>query len=165
MADRKQASASITAPTHTLASLATSSTLVAGQESDAIDNSTTKYTDIEILQKVTTGTSPTVSKTIELWIIPEVNGQYPDVFDGSDSAETVTTRDILRACGRLAASVLTTATSNVTYWLECPSVAELFGGHVPDKFVLFIVHDTAVNLNSTGGNHAAYVRGFYETVA
>jgi hypothetical protein len=167
MADRKLAFASVTAPTFTLASLATSSTLVAGQESNAIDNTTTKYLDFSITYLITTGTTPTVSKTIELWGIPSVDGgtTYPDVFDGTDSAETATSRDILRSSARLLASVLVSATSNVGYWLNCPSVADRFDGFVPEKFSLFVTHDTAVNLNSTAGNHVGYVRGLYETVA
>jgi len=167
MADRKLAYASVSAPTFTLASLGTSSTLVAGRESDAVDNTTTKYLDFSVTWKVTTGTSPTASKTIELWVIPLVDGSttYPDVFDGTDSAEIVTSRDILRACGRLAASVLTSATSDQPYWLNCPSIAELFGGFVPEKFTFFVTQDTAVNLNATSGNHVGYMRGLYETIA
>lgn len=164
MASRLNAYTAITAPTHTMASLATSSSLVTGRESTAVDNSSTKYLDIQIFQKVTTGTSPTAG-TIELWLIPSFDGTtWPDVFDGTDSAETVTSRDILRACGKLAASTPTDTTSNQTYPLTVPSVRDVFGT-VPQKFVLFITHNTAVNLNSTESNHDAVVEGTYETVA
>ena len=167
MADRKLAFASVSAPTFTLASLATSSTLVAGRESDAVDNTTNKYLDFSVTWKIRTGTSPTANKSIELWVVPVLDGgtTYPDVFDGTDSAETATSRDILRGCARLAASVLTSSTSDVDYFLHCPSIAELFGGFVPEKFSYFVTHDTGVNLNSTGGNHVGYMRGLYETVA
>jgi hypothetical protein len=36
---------------------------------------------------------------------------------------------------------------------------------VPPKFVLFTVHNTGVNLNSTGGNHVFRYRGVYATSA
>lgn len=167
MADRKYAWASVTAPTFTLASLATSASLVAGRESDAVDNTSTKYLDFQITWKIRTGTSPTTAKTIELWAIPCLDAStiYPDVFDGTDSNETATSRDILRAGARLLASVLTSSTSDQDYWLHCPSVKEAFDGFPPEKFSLFVVHDTAVNLNSTGGNHVGYIRGQYETIA
>lgn len=164
MATRLNAYTAISAPTHTLASLATSATLVAGQESNAVDNSSTKYLDIAIKQKTTTGTNPSAG-TIELWVVPSLDGStWPDVFDGTDSAETVTSRDILFGSGRLGASVATDTTSDRTYELLVPSLRDLFGT-VPQKFVLFLVHNTGVNLNSTGGNHAAVVEGYSETIA
>lgn len=160
MADRKNAYTAITAPTHSIGSLATSSTLVAGQEANAIDNGTTKYLDIEIYRPVTTGTTPTAG-TIELWLIPSFDGTtWPDVFDGTDSAETVTSRDILRACGRLAASTPTDTTSNRTYPLHVPSVRDIFGT-VPQKVGQFLTHSTGVNLNSTAGT--PIINGTYET--
>lgn len=162
MASRLLAWTAITAPTHTIASLATSSTLVTGRESTAIDNSSTKYLDIAIRRPVTTGSSPSAG-TIELWAVPSLDGStWPDVFDGTDSAETVTSRDILRGSGKLIASTPTDTTSNQIYELLCPSVRDVFGT-VPQKFVLFLTHNTGVNLNATPGT--AIVTGAYETVA
>lgn len=153
--------------TITLASLATSSTLVAGRESDLVDNTTNKYTGMSLSGKVTTGTSPTTGKQIEVWVVPTINDTptWPDVFDGTGSAETVTSRDILAACGRLVASILTDSTSDRAYPFHCGNLAAFFGGYVPDKFVVFVVHNTGVNLNSTGGNHEVTVEGFYDNVA
>lgn len=167
MANRLIAYAADAQLTITLASLATSSTLVAGQESTAVDNTTNKYLDYKLSGKITTGTTPTTAKTIEVWVIPTINDTptWPDVFDGTDSAETVTSRDILAACGRLAAVMATSATSDQAYPFVCGSVAALFGGACPDRFVVFVTHDTAVNLNATGSNHEISVAGIYETVA
>ena len=160
MADRKLAYTAITAPAHTIASLATSATLTTGRESTAVDNSTTKYLDIAIRRPVTTGTTPTAG-TIELWIIPSLDGTtYPDVFDGTDSAETVTTRDILYGSGRLGASIPTDTTSNQIYELLVPSLRDLFGT-APQKFVLFLTHSTVAALNATPGT--AILTGSYET--
>ena len=164
MATRTNSYNAVTAPTHTMASLATSATLVAGRESDAVDNSSTKYLDFQIKQEVTTGTGPSAG-TIELWIIPSFDGStWPNVFDGTDSAETVTSRDILYGSGRLGASTATDTTNDRTYELTVPSVRDLFGT-APQKFVLFITHNTGVNLNSTEGNHDAVVIGVDEDVA
>lgn len=145
----------------TLASLATSSTRTAGAESDAIDNSSTLYDDILISGKITTGTSPTANKQIDVWIVPAMDGAstWPDVFDGTGSAETITSENVRNGLGKLLKSILVDGTSDRTYYFSNESVAALFGGVVPQKFVVFVSHDTAVNLNSTGGNHALNVLG------
>ena len=158
------ASASVTC---TLASLATSSSLVAGRQSDQIDNSTNLYTDYLVSAMVTVGTTPTAGTQIELWVIPEkTDSAYPDVFTGAgDANKTVTTREILAQSGRLAKvwDVLAT-TSNVAFDSGYVSVRSLLG-YVPRKFVLFVVHNTGVNLNATGGNHVLTQKGTYRTYA
>src|SRR5262245_54425580 len=105
MADRKQATyPSSSALTITLTSLATSSTLVAGRESTEVDNSSNKYLDAGISGRVTVGTTPTAATRIEIWIFPKMSDSaYPDVFDGTDSAETLTSRAAAVAAGRLLA--------------------------------------------------------------
>lgn len=165
MASIKTAYAAAAAITNAIASLATSSTLVAGYESDVLDNTTNLYLDYLISGKVTTGTSPSAG-TIEIWAIGmQDDSTWPDVFDGTTSAETVTSRDILYACGRLVASITTDTTSNRGYPFGPVSLASLFGGSVPAKTVFFTTHNTGVNLNSTGGNHTLVQKGVYATSA
>lgn len=153
--------------TLTAASLATSSAKTTGQESTLVDNTTDLYDDFLVSGKITTGTSPTTAKTIELWCIPSWDGTtWPDVFDGTDSAETITNAEVkvglLRA---LVWSVGTNATSNVTYHFAGVSLAAMFGGVVPPKFSFFLTHDTAVNLNSTAGNHQIRIQPVYLNVS
>jgi hypothetical protein len=148
-----------TSVTITLASLASSGTLVAGRESTAIDNTSTRYGDFLLGGKITTGTSPTTQKMIEILIVPLVeDATYPDVFDGTDSDETFTTIDIKNASAQLLKAISTDATSDRTYWFAGVSIASFFGGILPKKFTLFVTHSTGVNLNSTGGNHALYLQ-------
>lgn len=151
--------------TITLASLATSSTKLVGRESTAIDNSTNKYIDYLVSGKITTGTSPTTAKTIEVWCVASWDGTtYPAGFAGSDAAGPTLIAEN-KACLALVASMATVATSDVAYHFTCRSIASLFGGVCPVKFSFFVTHDTAVNLNSTGGNHQIRVQPIYETVA
>ena len=166
MADRKRAWASVSAPTFTLASLAASSTLVAGRESDTVDNTTTKYLDFQYTQRTKVGTTLTAG-FIELWVVPSFDGgtTWPDVFDGTDSNETITSRDILGAAARCGAVVATSTTNSLTYDLAIPSIARLFDGQVPEKFVFFVVQSTNAALSATGGDHVGYLRGAYETIA
>lgn len=167
MADIKTAYAASSALTITLASMATDSNLLTGRESTAVANGSNLYLDYLLSGKITTGTSPTANKSIEVWLYGEVEDTptYPDVFDGTDSAETVTSADVKRAALRLAASINTASTSNVTYWFGPVSVASLYGGRVPRNWGVFVTHNTGVNLHATGGNHAIWQKGVYATSA
>lgn len=149
------------AVTITLASLATSSTRTGGAESDAISNRTNLDLDHRIGGRITTGTSPTVSKQIDIWIVPSrkyvsSTPTYPDVMDGTASAETWTSENVRNAGGQLLKSIIVDNTSDRSYDFAGLSVAALFGGWLPGEYVVFVSHDTAVNLNSTGGNHEIY---------
>lgn len=165
-ADVKLAFATEAALTITLTGLATSSTLVAGREATAVDNTTNKYLDYHLAGKVTTGTTPTDLKTIQVWGYGQVEDtpEYPDVFDGTDSAETVTSSDIRNAGLNFICDTGTNNTSDRTYWFKPCSIAAAFGGVVPPRWGIFVVHDTGVNLNATATNHRFNHQGYYATV-
>jgi hypothetical protein len=152
--------------TVTLASLATSSTLVAGRESTVIDNSTNLYLDALLSGFITTGTSPT-GGVIEVWVYAQINSgpAYPDVMDGTDSAETVTSAPIKRASMALAARMPVDTTSDRGYYFQPISVASLFGGVLPERWGVFVTHSTGVSLNATAGNHKISYQGIEETIA
>jgi hypothetical protein len=152
--------------TITLASLGTSASRTGGRESAAVATAEPAV-DYLVGGKITTGTSPTVSKQIDVWIYAAVEDDpiYPDVFDGTDSAETVTSENVRNAALRLLATIMVDATSDLTYWFGPCSVAALYGGVLPTHWGVFVTHDTAVNLNSTGGNHAIYATPVYANVA
>jgi len=148
-----------------LASLASDTNLLAGRESTAIDNSSNLYLDYLISGKVTTGTSPTTARSIEVWAVGSWDGtNWPDVFDGTDSAETITSANHKASICRFVASMSTDSTSDRTYHFGPVSMASVFGGTLPPKFVLFVVHNTAVNLNATSSNHQIRIQPVYETV-
>lgn len=166
MSDIKLAYAASSALTITLASLATSSTLLAGRESTAVDNTTNLYQDYLLSGKITTGTSPTDAKEIRVYVAGLADDStWPDVFDGTDSDETVTSSQIRDGALAHCITIATNNTSDRTYWIRATSVAALFGGSLPKKFVVFVTHSTGVNLNSTAGNHAIYITPLYQTVA
>lgn len=166
MADFKQKDVASSALTITLASLASDSSLLAGRQSTVIDNSSNQYLDYLVSGKITAGTSPTAAKSIEVWAFATADDApvYPDQFGASDAGVTPTSRDILANACALVASIPTDSTSNRTYWFRPTSIAALFGGVLPKKFGLFVVHNTGVNLNSTGSNHAIYSSPRYATV-
>jgi hypothetical protein len=149
------------------ASLASSSTFVAGRESNSVDNTTNKYLDYLLSGFITVGTTPTASTEIRVYVIGiQDDTTWPDVFDGTDSAETVTSAAILDAIGRLAARmVVDSATSDRKYHFGPISVAALFGGVMPKKFVVYVAHSSVAALNATAGNHVITITPTYETVA
>lgn len=140
-----------TADTFTLASLATDTNLLVGRASAAIDNTSTLAIDYSAYFKITTGTSPTASKQIEIWCGPSEDGtNYAGGIGGSDAGKTLTAE--AKANLILIKIMPTNNTSNVAYEWVCASLANVIGGLVTRKFGFWVVHNTGVNLNATGGN-------------
>lgn len=148
-----------TAITITLASLASSTSLVAGRQSTVITNVTDKFLDALVTGQITTGTSPTTGKTIAVYIYVPLSVTastfvYPKagttVLGETDAAATF---DAEQRDGALyfADSVLTNSTSDRPYSFSF-SVEEVVG-YMPLKWGLWVTHDTGVALNATGGNH------------
>ena len=165
MADVKANYPAASDATITLASLASDTNLLAGRESTALDNSSNLYLDYLISGKITTGTSPTTARSIQVWAVGSWDGtNWPDVFDGTDSAETITSANHKNSVCRFIAEMATDATSDRVYHFGPVSLASAFGGVMPVKVVFFVVHNTAVNLNSTAGNHQIRIQPYYETV-
>lgn len=153
----KYPATSSVAITLTAASLASDTNLLAGRASTAVDNTTNLDLDHLVSGMITTGTTPTVNTQIEIWAwasFKTVSGTptYPDSITGTDANKTITNSGIKSAMLRPVATFIVTATSNVGYYFAPVSIASLFGA-MPKYWGLFIVHNTAVNLNATGGNH------------
>lgn len=133
-----------TAMTITLASLA-SSTVGVGRQSSMIDNSSSLAQMIRIYFKVTTGTSPTANRSIQFYLLTADLISSPNIItDGagaSDAGLTIVSAPLVYV-------IPTSNTSDKVYQgsflIRNPGVS----------WGIAIVHDTAVNLNSTGSNHS-----------
>ena len=147
--------------TAAVASLASDTNLLAGIESSIINNTTTAYDDRLISGKITTGTSPTASRQIEVWAVAWDGASWPDVFDGTSSAETITSSDIKNAICAPVKIISTNNTSNRVYDFTGVSLRGVFMNALPSKVVLFVVHNTGVALNATAGNHELSYYGEY----
>lgn len=154
-----------TALTITLASLATSSTLVTGRQSTVVDNTTNKYMDAVVSGQITTGTSPTSGNTIAVYLFSDLSVSsstfvFPKAgttaLGGGDGAATFDTEQ-KKGSVFLAQSVTINSTSDRPYSFKF-SVREVLG-YMPLKWGLFVAHNTAVNLNSTSGNHWFHYTG------
>lgn len=152
--------------TITLASIASSATFVAGAESTVINNTSTKYVDAMVYGKITVGTTPTINTVIYVYVFSTIDATptYPDVMDGTDSVETLTSVGVGTGFLRIGAILNVDATtSNIAYPFAF-SVADKFGGVLPPYWGLFVTHNTVVNLHATGGNHVVKFAGITYTV-
>lgn len=144
-----------TALTITVASLATSATLVAGRESTVVSNITNEDEDHLLSGLVTVGTSPTGGR-IEVWAYAPVKtatgtATYP-VATGTDAAVTYASRNQIIGALRLLWSQASDTTSDRNYYMPQTSIRDAFG-ELPQKWGIVLVHSTGVNLNATAGNH------------
>lgn len=142
----------------TLASLATTSAdPPVGRESDSYDVATSNLPDDLLLDgKITTGTSPTASRKIEIWCWGSAYDgsarRYPAGVTGSDAGLTPSSwwRDVMFP----VLVINTSSTSNVTYTFSGISLLSKFRGlFLPERIGLFVHHNTGVNLHATGSNH------------
>lgn len=167
-ADIKTAYAASAAVTITLASLAASSTLLAGRESTAVDNgASNKYLDYLAAGFYKTGAANLQAGVIQTAIVGNIDDTptWPDVFDGTDSVETVTIQAMYDQVCRIISSIATDATQRTWPWGPA-AIASLFGGVVPDQFVFFVSHSahTAANVwSATEADHGIKVTGVYAT--
>lgn len=145
---------SVNVVTTNLAGLASSGTLLTGRalaEIPSVDG----LLDREIGGKITVGSTVTTGQgvCIEIWLIPKLNDStWPDAFDGTDKAITITTRNRLFEYGRQVIQLpvdVTTANIAYPFWF---SAREVFGT-LPSSFQIFITHNTGSALNATATNH------------
>jgi hypothetical protein len=154
--------ASVTLADSGLNSLAASATYVAGYETVAVDAGA--YSGGPPLDFLLSGhfkaaAANHAAGNIEVWVIGAENDTptWPDVFDGTASAETVSSRNSLFAYGRLAAVITGDSANDRVYTFAPVSVASLFGGSVPDQFVVFVTHAIQSSTNAwASSGHAIY---------
>jgi len=167
----KYPSTSTSAITISLASLADDNTNgIAGRASTAVDNTTNLDLDHLLSGYIKTGTTPTVSRTIELWLYAPVSiasgtPTYPDSITGTDAAKTMTSRNVLQSGLVWCKTITVDATTGNVYPIGQISVAAAFGGVLPPFWGVWVLNRTAVALDSTGGNHVlTYERVQQQTV-
>lgn len=151
-----------------ITSLATSSTWLAGYEWYLVDNTAAAQAGLQLdwfnAGQAMVGTTPTATTEIRYYLIGSPDGTYwPDVFDGTPSAETVTSAGVFTGFGKLACVTQVGATTSNVAYPYAFGTRQWFDGVLPRKFVTFITHNTGVNLNSTAGNHQYYASPEYVT--
>lgn len=164
-ADVKLSYAADAAITMDLSALASSSTFVAGRESSSVSNSS-NYLDMRITGTYISGTTPTTPAESRLYLVtPYEDGPtWPDVFDGTDSAETITNTNILDSLPLIWSGTVS-STSNVTYPIVGALTLAAAIGFCPKQFALFFTHAHTAALKTDAGNtNSLYYQGLYATV-
>lgn len=136
---------SSTAFTITLASLATSAVGV-GRQSDMIDNSSSREQLARIWCKIKQGTSPTSARTVSLYLLTGDANGTPHRTDGAGASDAGITLQNAPLIGVMRNKGSGAATGDLVYGEFLVRIAAPSWG-------IALVHDTGVNLDSTGGNH------------
>ena len=168
-ADIKAAYAASAAYTMTLASLAASSTLLAGRESTALSNASNKYLDLLVAGFFKTAASNAQVGSINVAVVGSLDDTptWPDVFDGTDSAETVSLQNVYDQVCKIVAQITTTATNALVWPFGPIAIAGLFGGALPVQHVLFVSQSAETSTNAwdaTEGSHSVKNTPVYATV-
>lgn len=164
MANVKLAYGTAVTGTGGINSLATSSTWLAGYEWFIIDNTTELAEDYFVDLVIRVGTTPTVNTEIRVYVAGSYDGStYPDVFDGTSSAETVTSVGVRDSFLKLAGvGVVDATTSDRDFPIQF-NLSSVYPT-MPKKVLIFVTHNTGVNLNSTAGNQKYAYSPIYRTV-
>lgn len=138
--------------TITLASLGSGS----ARASTAIDNTTNLFLDALVTVKVKTAGTVAAPFMFDVYAYGTVDGgtTYSDGATGSDAAITLTSPPNVRKIGTVNTPV--TATSYVAGPF---SVADAFGGKLPDHWGIIIKNNSGATADSTGGNFAVVYQG------
>lgn len=165
MATRNLSYGTATSGTGGITSLASSSTWVAGYEWFIIDNTTELAIDYFVDLVIRCGTTPTVNTEIRVYLAGSYDGStYPDVFDGTGSAETVTSAGVRDSFMKLAGvGVVDATTSDRDYPIQFNTSS--FFPNPPKKIVVFVAHNTGVALNATAAQHKYAYSPIHETIA
>lgn len=133
-------------------SLASSTTWTAGYEWFVIDNSTELALDYLVDLVIRVGTTPTAGTEIRVYLFGSYDGStYPDVFDGTPSAETVTSAGVRDSFLKLAGVGIVDATTSARDYPIQFNVRDFFKA-MPKKIGVFVTHNSGVNLDATTTN-------------
>lgn len=157
-----------------ITSLPTSSTWLAGYEWFLVDNTAAAPAGLQIdwfhagdIQNNTAG-AVTANTEIRIGLVGSPDGTYwPDVFDGTPSAETVTSAGVGSSFLKYppGSIMLVDATTGSRVYPYAMSTRDAFRGVMPKKHVTFVSQNTGQNLGATGANHKYFAQPEYGTVS
>ena len=138
--------------TITVASLATAG----ARESTAIDNTTNVFLDALVLVKLKSGAASTAATGyVNVYAYGTADGgsTYSGTATGTDAAITLTVPPNSRLIGVM------NMVANATTYKAIFSVAQAFGGVLPDHWGIIIENQSGGTLDATGGNHSVVYQG------
>lgn len=156
MATIKENLTAAAAITITLGSLGSNS----WRQSVFVDNSANLFLDALIELVVKTGA--TGAGTVDLWAYASIDGgaTYSDGASGLDAAFTPTANPNLVFIGSIQ-----TPTATTSYTSRIFSLAQAFGGSIPQRWGLAVKNTNGSALDATEGNFTKQYMGLTQTVA
>lgn len=123
----------------------------AWRQSASVDNGTNKYIDAHLGGSIQVGTTPTDGTTIDVYAYGTYDGtNFTGGASGSDAAYTADgEEDELR----LIQVITVDATSDQDYVFGPISIAQAFGGVLPETWGIIVENNTGAALNATGTNN------------
>ena len=150
-----------------LHSLPASQTWIAGWESAMIDNTANLYLDYLISGLFKTAAANNQVGEVRVYIVAMIaDAVWPDVFDGTESVETISLVNVRDAIAKMGAVLSVTAGASLSYPFGPFSVAALFGGVCPAKFVVFVAGNatTVATAQFAADTNIVTIKGVYNTV-
>lgn len=137
--------------TITASGLASDTNLLAGRQSTVVDNESSVLADDALLGlTVATTSTPGAGGQIEIWVFASWDGgtTYTAGAGAADAAFSPATLGVKNLMA-LAGVITQTDTTARTYNFGPVSIAQLFGGTMPDRWGVYIVQNTGQNLGAT----------------
>lgn len=133
--------------TFTLTGLVSDTGLITGRQSATVDNTTDDAIDHLLFLTFGTGSGPTASRQVELWLAGSADGTNFSAGQGAgDSAASPQGEKTLL---KLLEIIPTDGTSSHKYECGPYSVAQAFGGTMPAAYNAYLVHNTGVDFSAS----------------
>lgn len=133
------------------------------RQSASVDNGTNLFIDAHLGGSIQVGTTPTANGTIDIYAYGSYDGtNFTGGASGTDSAYTADGEELLFP---LLLSIIVDATSDQDYVFGPVSVAQAFGGVLPETWGIVIENNTGATLNATGTNNEIQFFGITYTSA
>lgn len=146
-----------------LEGLASSAGLVAGWQSDLIDNRTLKYLDALVSGAIAVGTTPTVNTQIFVYAwgqLENTGPTRPDSFGTTQGARSITSVGVGQGFLKPIAALNVDATNSGRIYPFGPvSLATLFGRVLPQQWGIWVVHNNVAALSNGSGAHKIWYDG------
>lgn len=145
-----------TAITITTTSLASDTALLAGRQSNQVDNTSDLAVDAIFGGTVATTSTPTSGSVIEIWLWASWdNGTTRSAAAGSSDANLSCSTQGVKLMMAHAITINQDNTTARTHTFGPISVAQCFGGSMPDHWGFYVVHNTGQTLGATAVKYTA----------
>jgi hypothetical protein len=145
--------------TCTLASLASGN----ARESTVVDNTSDLFLDVLACVRITLANGGTLASDKKVYVyaygtVDAATPIYPDKVTGSDAAITLDDPTQLKLIGVIECASYVTATV-ITFTMEPTSVAQVFGGLLPEKWGIVVQNKTGIAFTSGETDKAKIYQG------